>query len=81
MCIRRRVPACCISYVYISCLIPGIAAFSVSRRCLLGEIVCDTCSLLRGLDTLAGFFTIFYNGDNVCVFLFASLHTRSLLKS
>ena len=79
MCTRGQVPPCCVSYVYISCLLSGIAAFCVSRRCLLGELVCDTCCLLRGLDT--GFFAMFYNGDNVCVFLFASLHIRSLLKS
>ena len=35
---------------------------------------------LRGLDTIHRFSAILYKGDNLCDFLFAFLHTKSLLK-
>ena len=35
---------------------------------------------VKGIDTLGSFSIIFNKGDNFCVFLFAFLHTKSLLK-
>ena len=42
--------------------------------------IISTQHTLRGPDTVRRFCAILYKGDNLCDFLFAFLHTKSLLK-